>query len=1718
MKLFYKSVLTGLLSAMLLLITQPSIAQWASNTATNTAVSTIVMNHANMHQSVSDGAGGTFVVWRDNRNSATSDFDIYAQYFNASGVAQWTADGIPVCTATGLQTYPYVITDGNGGIVVGWLDKRNGSDFDIYAQKLNAAGTVQWTANGVAISTATRGQGSLYGYGGEHGFDMTTDGAGGAILAWMDLRDNADSHHCSVYTQRVNSAGTVQWTANGVAIYVATGYTNYPPNYVEILTDGANGAFIVWSDNRSGDTENQNLYIQRVNSSGVAQWTANGITVCDAANNQYGYGKSIVSDGANGLIVTWSDIRSNTWQIYAQRFNSSGVAQWTANGVAITNYTSNTNPRQYNRVVTDGANGAIISWDDNRTGSWDIYAQRINASGAVQWTANGVVISNAINNQTFNQMVTDGNNGAIITWTDERSGAHIYAQRINNAGAVQWTANGAVVANATAQAGQSNPMITVANSGGAVVVFEDDRQNIYYRSLWIQKINADGSSTVLSSNADLSALTISSGTLSPSFGSSTTAYTASVGNVVSSVTITPTRSDANATIQAQVNSGGYSAVTSGSPSGSLSLSVGANTINVKVTAQDGSTIKTYTITVTRAAAPVPPTITSFTPTSGAAGTSVTITGTNFNTTAANDIVYFGATKATVVGTPTATSITVTVPAGASFAPITLVNTAFNLSAKSNMRFNPTFTAGKTTIASADFDAAVTTALSDPAFSYQVVTGDLDGDGKPEVVAAGRNSSSVIVLRNTSTSGTVSFGTRYDIPSAYQEQFAVELADMDGDGKLDIVANGGNLNGFGISVLRNTSSGTGSFTFATATGVVTNSTGLTITTGDVDADGKPDIIAADGDKIVVYRNTSSVGSLSFTNAYNTGSGTQSNYVSCRPSIADIDGDGKLDIVSANDTNMEIFLNTSSGTGNINFGTASTFAAAYSVMKTAIGDFDGDGKLDVATSGNYGAATTVLGIFRNTTSGGTPSFTRTDYTTTDPGDLSIADFNGDGKADIAVSNLTLHGSYQPVSVFQNKSSSGSITFSSKIDVGVSGAFSPYYSTSNDLDGDGKPDIITSNGNSIAVFHNNSLVPVWTGATSSAWTTASNWSPASVPASGAEVSIPSGTPNSPNISSPITVGDLNIAAGGTFTANADLQVTGIFTNNGTIAGTGAVVLNGSSAQTITGTGTINNLTLNNSTGVTITSGKTSIAGTLTLTSGVLTTGGLLSLKSDASSTGRIGTITGGSISGNLTQERYIATKTVRGYSFVASPFVQTIASSWQQQVHITGAGTGGTVCPSLTAHTNGFDATVSNAASMFIYDGTKAAGSRWTSVTGTTAVSLTPGTGYRMNIRGPRSIGCSLLDGTVTAVTTATLNSTGTLSNANKNMGSFNLSLLNNGNATVSNDNYLFVGNPYPSQISFASLLAANNGGSGINNTYATYGPDNLVGNYAFWNGATWTGASTGLSNSTGDIIANGQAFFVQAKVAGAGVTLAFTESMKTGSANNGYFRQINPNRLRIGYLLANGNKADEIMLEFANNNSSTVLNDGDVVSMNTGSQNLKSIKAGRELAFNARNINFLSDTVKLNVVSTANGTFKLSFYDFDEMVQSSQTKIWLLDSYTGTAQLMNDNKEYAFTVNTAIAATQGADRFSVIFSKPAPITLIPVVGIKAYPNPVMDQLTVEIPSNESFTIQLVDIYGRIVLQAKASGTVNLKTSKLPAGSYMLETSNAKGERTVQKIIKQ
>ena len=361
---------------------------------------------------VSDGSGGVIITWQDTR---LGDADIYAQRVNASGTPQWTAGGVVIGSAANDQQSPVIVSDGSGGAIITWYDTR-GADKDIYGQRVNASGTLLWgDAGGLAICTET---------GDQRLPTIVSDGLGGAIITWTDERNSGID---DIYAQRVNASGAAQWAAGGVSICMATNAQRNPG----IVSDGSGGAIIAWADHRG--SSDWDIYAQHVDASGSTQWATNGAAVCTSTGDQY-Y-STLVSDGSGGAIITWYDNRANpdTGDIYAQRVNTSGLPQWTANGVPICTATGD---QRLPTIVSDGSGGAIITWYDLRNGNDDMYAQRVNASGSPQWATNGAAISTAPYDQNSPAIVSDGSGGAIITWSDLRNGSNscIYAQEVDRFG------------------------------------------------------------------------------------------------------------------------------------------------------------------------------------------------------------------------------------------------------------------------------------------------------------------------------------------------------------------------------------------------------------------------------------------------------------------------------------------------------------------------------------------------------------------------------------------------------------------------------------------------------------------------------------------------------------------------------------------------------------------------------------------------------------------------------------------------------------------------------------------------------------------------------------------------------------------------------------------------------------------------------------------------------------------------------------------------------------------------------------------------------------------------------------------------------------------------------------------------------------------------------------------------------------------------------------
>ena len=421
------------------------------------------------HGIIDDGFGNLIIIWEDERNG---NKDIYAQKFDIYGNMLWAADGVPVCTMTGDQEWPSIVSDGAGGAIIAWQDRRSGSYRDIYAQRLDADGTRLWLLSGVSVCTATEDQWYPR---------MTSDGEGGAVLAWRDYRDGAFDPN--VYAQRIDDTGASLWTSQGVAIVTATGN-----QYVTggIASDGAGGAYIAWQDERNG-VSNPDIYIQWIDGSGTLGFSADGRVLCDEPD--YQNRPEVLSNYNSSVIVVWKDKRDGVYCLYGAMVRHTSVF-WGTDGTEICSPESGYPDRQV--LAPDGEGGVIVVWQDDRNGDEDIYAQRVDAGGNTLWAEDGVLVCDAVMDQLYPMAVSDGVGGVITGWYDFRKNvlSETYLQRLDGEGNTLWTEDGVRVGEVFIT--HYYPLIASDGDGGAIASWCDYPDNPYDSDLYIQRIERNG--------------------------------------------------------------------------------------------------------------------------------------------------------------------------------------------------------------------------------------------------------------------------------------------------------------------------------------------------------------------------------------------------------------------------------------------------------------------------------------------------------------------------------------------------------------------------------------------------------------------------------------------------------------------------------------------------------------------------------------------------------------------------------------------------------------------------------------------------------------------------------------------------------------------------------------------------------------------------------------------------------------------------------------------------------------------------------------------------------------------------------------------------------------------------------------------------------------------------------------------------------------------------
>jgi autotransporter-associated beta strand protein len=602
-----------------------------------------------------------------------------------------------------------------------------------------------------------------------------------------------------------------------------------------------------------------------------------------------------------------------------------------------------------------------------------------------------------------------------------------------------------------------------------------------------------------------------------------------------------------------------------------------------------------------------------------------------------------------------------------------------------------------------------------------------------------------------------------------------------------------------------------------------------------------------------------------------------------------------------------------------------------------------------------------------------------------------------------------------------------------------------------------------------------------------------------------------------------EVNNSAGVTMSSGSDVQtITGNLTNNGTISGAGKIVMGGSSAQTISGTGTITNLDINNSTGVSISSGGNmqSITGVLTPAAGILTTNGNLTLKSSATGTARVATASGGTISGDVTVERYFKVDK-RAWRMVTAPVSgnsnNSIFYNWQYN------GTNGSGVeiwgPSGTGSAGNGLAVGPNASMRYWNNSTGA----FENVTNTKEVNLpTPlfsasGNPLSHFLFVSGAYGSGNIPSGTPGSNGVTIKAVGSLRQGDQ---TFSI-------PTAVGSQFYMVGNPYASPVNLGSSGVAM---TNVNNSIWLWDP-NLsgaygVGGYVSFNRTLNEYNITGsyLNSPEYTRLQSGQAFFVQATANGA-LSVNFTESTKGGNDNGNVFRNTNEfvsEKLRV--TLQRNFSTDYITTDGAvavfHAGGTKEIDEMDGVKMMNAANNLMFRRNGTNLTFEHRPLVQDDDTLFLNLRSTSAGAYRLLLQgsDFDKR---RNLEAFLQDAYLDREEALklDTTVSYDFTVDAN--ATSSGERFRIVFRKkaiPPPVEI--GTDFSVYPNPIRssENLSVKFRNREAgkytvaiYNVQGIQVQQQVLLHGGSSSVHNIALNAgLPAGTYLVQVLDGSAKK--------
>lgn len=350
------------------------------------------------------------MTWQDIRNGNNN---AYAYRISPSGSFVWGSNGIALSNNSAFNASPKVTCTAAGNAVFAWM-----SNNVIIIQKLDPAGIKQWGDNGITLSTFNTLKWP----------QLMPVGTDEVIMKYFEDSGppNAPTRH--VFAQRYSATGSPVWTSPAV-ISNAGGISAWTQIF-PFINDGSDGFYIAWHDDRDNNLF-ASVWVQHISSAGAVLFAANGVEATTQGGMNHFYPSLACPPGSSDVFVYWNEMNSlqDLKGIFGQKISSSGTRQWGNNGMTFIPVTAtNVTPLAASSSPTD----MIVLYEESTSASASsLKAMRIANDGSYVWPTNHVTVSSAASSKVHTVMNDFQNNQWLISWEDNRSGAaDIYAQNL----------------------------------------------------------------------------------------------------------------------------------------------------------------------------------------------------------------------------------------------------------------------------------------------------------------------------------------------------------------------------------------------------------------------------------------------------------------------------------------------------------------------------------------------------------------------------------------------------------------------------------------------------------------------------------------------------------------------------------------------------------------------------------------------------------------------------------------------------------------------------------------------------------------------------------------------------------------------------------------------------------------------------------------------------------------------------------------------------------------------------------------------------------------------------------------------------------------------------------------------------------------------------------------------------------------------------------------